>query len=61
MGSPANIPAVLRALGMSGWPKVSDQGIVLKRTRLDGKPALVIGGDSPVAKLWGVYESVHGV
>src|SRR5207247_2713062 len=38
---------------------VSGQGIVLKRTTVDGKPALVIGGGSPAATLWAVYELVE--
>jgi hypothetical protein len=59
IGSPASDPAVARALGSGGWPKVSDQGIVLKRARLKGKPALVIGGGSPAATLWAVYELVQ--
>ena len=41
-GSKTN-PAVGKALETHGWPKVSDQGIVLKRAKLDDKPVLVIG------------------
>jgi len=59
VGSPASNPAVTEALGPSGWPKLSDQGIVLKRGKLNGKPALVIGGGSPKATLWAVYELVE--
>ena len=59
VGSPASNPLVGRALGDAGWPKVSDQAIVLKRARLDGKRALVIGGGSPRATLWAVYELVE--
>lgn len=56
LGSPQTNPAVAKALGQDGWPKVSDQGIVLKQVKLDDKPAIVVGGGSPVATMWAVYE-----
>lgn len=56
VGSAESNPHIAKALGPGGWPAVSDQGIVLKRTKMDGVPALVIGGGSPVATLWAVYE-----
>jgi hypothetical protein len=59
IGTPETNPATAQALGKEGWPKVSDQGIVLKKTSLDGKPALVIGGGSHAATLWAVYELVE--
>jgi hypothetical protein len=59
VGTPDTNPAVAQALGNDNWPQVSDQGIVLKRARLAGKPALVIGGGSPAATLWAVYELVE--
>jgi len=59
VGSPKTNPVLSKALGAAGWPKVSDQGILLKRAKLDGKPALVIGGGSPVATMWAVYELVE--
>ncbi len=59
VGSPQTNPATRTALGPDGWPDVTDQGIVLKRATLDGKPALVIGGGSPKATLWAVYELVE--
>jgi len=59
VGAPDTNPAIANALGSGGWPKVSDQGIVLKRTLMDGKPALVIGGGSDAATLWAVYELVE--
>ena len=46
VGSPAGNPLVRQSAGIGGWPNVSDQGIVLKRATLDGKPALVVGGGS---------------
>lgn len=54
VGSPSSNPAVARALPT--WPKLSDQGIVLKSASLDGTPAIVLGGGSPAATLWAVYE-----
>lgn len=56
LGNPETNPAVATALGPEGWPDASDQGIVLKRTSVNGTPALVVGGGSPVATLWAVYE-----
>ncbi|MBN1342131.1 MAG: hypothetical protein JXQ73_05600 [Phycisphaerae bacterium] len=56
VGSPKTSPHVANALEPNGWPTVSDQGIVLKRVRSDGKTALIVGGGSPVATLWAVYE-----
>jgi len=59
VGSPKANRNVARALGEKGWPKLSDQGIVLKRAKLEGRPVLVIGGGSPVATMWAVYELVE--
>ncbi len=59
LGSPGTNPAVAGTLGKAGWPKVSDQGMVLRRVSVAGKPALVIGGGSPEATLWAVYELVE--
>ncbi len=59
VGSPSSNPAIGKALGPDGWPEVGEQGIVLKRGRLDGKPVLVIGGGSPRATMWAVYELVE--
>jgi hypothetical protein len=59
IGTPDTNPLVARAMGSTAWPAVSDQGIVLKRVELAGKPALVIGGGSPTATLWAVYDLVE--
>ena len=59
VGGPESNPETSAALA-GAWPKVSDQGIVLKRVSLGGKPALVLGGGSPAATLWAVYEFVQG-
>ena len=55
LGGPDRNPRTAAAMGPD-WPKISDQGIVLKRTRLGGKPAFVLAGGSPAATLWAVYE-----
>jgi hypothetical protein len=36
-----------------------DQGIVLRRTKVNGQPALIVGGGSPRATLWAVAELVE--
>jgi hypothetical protein len=59
VGSPQTNPTVAQALGKNGWPKVSDQGIVLKPLMWRGKPALVIGGGSSAATLWAAYELIE--
>ena len=59
VGTPETNPAVAKAIGSDAWPKVTDQGIVLKRVVVNGKPALIVGGGSPQATLWAVYELVE--
>ncbi len=59
LGSPETNPAVADTGGKDGWPKVSDQGMVLRRVSAAGNPALVLGGGSPEATLWAVYEFVE--
>jgi hypothetical protein len=58
IGSPATNAAVRAAVG-DHWPKLSDQGHVLRSVRVDGREALVVGGGSPVATLWAAYELGH--
>ena len=41
------------------WPQLSDQGLLLRRVRLEGQSAVVVGGGSPLATLWSVYELVE--
>lgn len=55
VGSPQTNSEIRKLVG-DGWPKLSDQGFAIKSVVRDGKPALVVGGDRPVATLWGVYE-----
>ena len=59
LGSPRTSPAVVDTLGEAGWPKISDQGMVLKRVSAAGRPGMVLGGGSPEATLWAVYELVE--
>ena len=59
LGSPATNPAVEAVLSSAPWPEVSDQGIVLKRLSKQGRTILVIGGGSPAATLWAVYDFVQ--
>jgi hypothetical protein len=50
-------PAIA-SLGVQ-FPKLSDQGHVIRYTASGKQTALVVGGGSPVATLWGVYELGH--
>ena len=59
IGSPKSNPAVGAAVGAERWPVLSDQGLMIKPVQSDGKLALVIGGGSPRATLWAVYELVE--
>ena len=59
IGSPQTNAAVKRAAGQQPFPEVSDQGVVLRRADLEGGPALILGGGSPQATLWAVYELVE--
>ncbi len=52
VGSPATNPHVARLF--KDWPDVSDQGIVIRS--LSGQRVHVVGGGSPAATLWAVYE-----
>lgn len=58
IGSPQTNPAVKAAVG-DNWPQLSDQGIVLKNVAGAAAPRLIVGGGSPVATLWAVYELGH--
>lgn len=59
IGSPKTNPAVAEAVGDDAWPVLSDQGLVLKPVRVSDRPALVVGGGSPKATMWAVYELVE--
>ncbi len=53
VGSPEDNPAIAAAFGRA-WPQLSEQGILLRS--IADPPALVVGGGSPRATLWAVYE-----
>jgi hypothetical protein len=59
VGSSSTNQAVAQAIAPNAWPKLTDQGLVLKRVSLEGKPAMILGGGSPVATMWAVYEFVE--
>lgn len=54
VGNPDTNPGIAREF--SDWPKVTDQGIVI---RSNGSSAHAVGGGSPAATLWAVYELGH--
>lgn len=57
LGSPATNPAV-SAVGEL-FPKLTDQGHVLRSVKSAKVPTLLVGGGSPVATLWAAYELGH--
>lgn len=59
VGSPETNTAVKRATSSRRFPKLSDQGLVLMPAELSHRPAFVVGGGSPRATLWAVYELAH--
>lgn len=58
LGSPATNPAVGEATNQL-WPILSKQGQLLRTTTHRGQTVLVVGGGSPQATLWAVYELGH--
>lgn len=57
IGSPTSNSA-LQPLGTT-WPKLTDQGHLVRSIQLGSRKAIVAGGGSPVATLWAVYELGH--
>ena len=57
IGSPQTNPAVASSDLARDWPDASDQGIVLRGNAAAGTWA--IGGGSPVATMWAVYDLVE--
>lgn len=58
-GNPKTNPALDQSV-VGHWPEdLSEQGHLLVSVERDGKTALVVGGGSPVATLWAVYELGH--
>ena len=59
VGNPDTNPAVAEIVGKT-WPKLSDQGIVIREVPVPVPPrVLVVGGGSPVATFWAVCELGH--
>jgi len=56
IGSPQTNPTIKQSVGSKPFPKVSEQGIMLQRGRLGKRQVLIVGGGSPRATLWAVYE-----
>lgn len=59
LGRPDTHPAMTDALMGRAWPRLSNQGFVLRTVRQRDGPRLVVGGRSPEAVLWAVYELVE--
>lgn len=57
IGTPATNPA-LKPLS-ANWPKLTDQGHLVRSVKLGDRKVLVVGGGSPVATLWAAYELGH--
>ena len=57
IGSPQTNPAVAASDIAQGWPSASDQGIVLRGGAAEN--TWVVGGGSPVATTWAVYDLVE--
>jgi len=60
VGSPKTNEQTAKQISES-WPKLSEQGHVLRTIKHRGKPALFIGGGSPVAAYWGASEYAHSL
>ncbi len=59
IGGPGTNGLVKKATKPRGFPKVSEQGMVLRRVEVGKRPGLIVGGGSPRATLWAVYELVE--
>ena len=56
IGNPDTNPAVRTATAHNPFPQVSEQGIVLRQLQSEKCTTLLVGGGSPRATLWAVYE-----
>lgn len=57
IGSPTTNPALTFA--KADWPKLTEQGHLVRSTKHRDQPALLIGGGSPVATYWAACEYAH--
>ncbi len=55
LGSPQSNSAMRDVIG-DQWPKLTEQGFVLRSVPAAGGTGLIVGGGSPRATLWAVYE-----
>lgn len=58
VGSPRTNGAI-KDVASDSWPKLSDQGHVLKTIKVKDRTALLVGGQTPVATFWGASELSH--
>ncbi len=59
IGNPQTNALLRSARRQRPFPKVSGQGIILRRSELEKRPALIVAGGSPRATMWAVYELVE--
>lgn len=59
VGGPQTNAAITPDSAGDAFGDLSDQGLVLRRSTGPGCPALIVGGGSPRATLWAVYELVE--
>ena len=59
IGNPQTNTSVSAVLGDNPWPPLTHQGIALLPGGMGKVPVLVVGGGSPQATLWAVYELVE--
>ena len=55
VGNPETNPATKEAVG-ENWPRLTDQGFLLRKVTLHDMPALIVGGNSAIATLWAAYD-----
>lgn len=58
VGTPETNEVLKATVSQSGFPELTNQGLVLRNTEANGLPALIVGGGSSQATLWAVYELV---
>ena len=58
IGSPKTNPAIAKLMGKK-WPKLTEQGHLLKSVKTQNGTTLVVGGGSPVATYWAAAELGH--
>lgn len=59
VGSPRSNALIKQSPAAARFDGLGEQGIVVERTTLGARPAIVVGGGSPRATLWAVYDLVE--